>query len=188
MNHKGFTIVEFLVVVVVIAILTVITVVSFNGMQNRAKATTIISEANSILKMAELYRAQYGEYPKGPLDTTNAWEVCANLENKCTKGDGSQLPTSNTTFLNMMSEFGNMPTTSQGQVDPNGRQGIYYKYEPRDPIINPGPWSMLVVYWLPGNGTNCGMPVYDSNVTTPAPSTTGYTPTNGTSTGCWVRR
>jgi len=45
-KQKGFTIVELLIVVVVIAILAAITIVSYNGIQNRAKASTVQENAS----------------------------------------------------------------------------------------------------------------------------------------------
>ena len=47
--HRGFTIVELLIVVVVIAILAAITVVAYNGIQERSK----VSRANTELRMLE---------------------------------------------------------------------------------------------------------------------------------------
>lgn len=52
---KGFTIVELLIVVVVIAILAAITIVAYNGIQNRAKASSAQSAASSVQKKAEAY-------------------------------------------------------------------------------------------------------------------------------------
>ncbi|RYH47850.1 MAG: prepilin-type N-terminal cleavage/methylation domain-containing protein [Alcaligenaceae bacterium] len=62
-KDSGFTIVELLIVIVVIGILASITIVSFNGIQNRAKATAARSLANSVLKKAEIYNASNGQYP-----------------------------------------------------------------------------------------------------------------------------
>ena len=52
---KGFTIVELLIVVVVIAILAAITIVSFNGIQNRAKASAAQSAASQVTKKVMTY-------------------------------------------------------------------------------------------------------------------------------------
>lgn len=52
-NRRGFTIVELLIVIVVIGILAAITIVAYNGIQQRAKATTVQADlANSAKKMA----------------------------------------------------------------------------------------------------------------------------------------
>ncbi len=55
-HRQGFTIVELLIVIVVIGILAAITIVSFNGIQERARMTTVSSDitgANKIVKFAE---------------------------------------------------------------------------------------------------------------------------------------
>jgi len=58
--QKGFTIVELLIVVVVIAILAAITIVSYNGITNRANASSAAALAASVQKKAELYAADDG--------------------------------------------------------------------------------------------------------------------------------
>jgi type IV pilus assembly protein PilA len=60
---KGFTIVELLIVVVIIAILAAITIVAYNGIQNRAKASSAQSLANTIVKKAEAFNATESTYP-----------------------------------------------------------------------------------------------------------------------------
>lgn len=52
---KGFTIVELLIVVVVIAILAAITIIAYNGIQNRAKISTVRSAASQVGKKALAY-------------------------------------------------------------------------------------------------------------------------------------
>lgn len=54
-DKQGFTIVELLIVVVVIAILAAITIVAFNGIQNRARTSSINSSLNQGIKKVLLY-------------------------------------------------------------------------------------------------------------------------------------
>lgn len=60
---RGFTIVELLIVIVVIGILAAITIVAYNGVQNRAKASSAQSAANTVIKKAEAANAIAGSYP-----------------------------------------------------------------------------------------------------------------------------
>ena len=61
-HQKGFTIVELLIVIVVIAILAAITIVAFNGIQNRARETSLKSDLSNVAKQIEVFRAN-GDYP-----------------------------------------------------------------------------------------------------------------------------
>jgi prepilin-type N-terminal cleavage/methylation domain-containing protein len=66
----GFTIVELLIVIVVIGILAAITVVAYNGIQNRAKASSASSAATQAAKKIALYQADTSTYPlTGNLNT-----------------------------------------------------------------------------------------------------------------------
>ena len=62
-SSMGFTIVELLIVIVVIAILAAITIVAFNGIQNRAKASSAQSAASIVAKKAEAANAITSGYP-----------------------------------------------------------------------------------------------------------------------------
>lgn len=65
-NHKSsaFTIVELLIVIVVIGILAAIVIVAFNGVQQRAKDTSIRSELQQMAKKMELFKVDNGRYPE----------------------------------------------------------------------------------------------------------------------------
>lgn len=74
-NNQGFTIVELLIVVVVIAILAAITIVSYNGITNRANASSSKSTASTVQKKIELYNADKGNYPINKAALTAANET-----------------------------------------------------------------------------------------------------------------
>jgi type II secretion system protein G len=62
---SGFTIVELLIVIVVIGILAAITIVAYNGIQLRAKTTTVNGDLANIQKVMLMYRADKGTLPLG---------------------------------------------------------------------------------------------------------------------------
>ena len=60
-RNGGFTIVELLIVVVVIAILTAITIVSYNGITQRANASSAQSTASQVAKKVLAYAVTNGD-------------------------------------------------------------------------------------------------------------------------------
>ena len=58
-QQNGFTIVELLIVIVVIAILAAVTIVAYTNISNRAESATAKANAQSVLKVAEAYAADY---------------------------------------------------------------------------------------------------------------------------------
>lgn len=57
-KQTGFTIVELLIVIVVIGILATITIVAFNGVQQRAQATSVRSDLANMAKKLEVLRIE----------------------------------------------------------------------------------------------------------------------------------
>ena len=62
-SNSGFTIVELLIVIVVIAVLAAITIVAFNGVQQRARASSASAGVSQANKKLALYLAEFGQYP-----------------------------------------------------------------------------------------------------------------------------
>lgn len=63
-SRRGFTIVELLIVIVVIAILAAITIVAYNGIQERARASSVSSALNQAAKKLSLYQVDNpNQYP-----------------------------------------------------------------------------------------------------------------------------
>ena len=76
-RQSAFTIVELLIVIVVIAILAAITLISYNGIQQRAKASSAQSLLSQTVNKVKLYAIDHSDqYPSsltdaGIIDTTN---------------------------------------------------------------------------------------------------------------------
>jgi len=54
-RERGFTIIELLVVIVVIGILATVTVVAYNGVQQKARDTAVLSDADAVVSEATRY-------------------------------------------------------------------------------------------------------------------------------------
>jgi prepilin-type N-terminal cleavage/methylation domain-containing protein len=62
-SRQGFTIVELLIVIVVIGILAAITIVAYNGIQQRARISSVTSALAQSAKKLALYQVDNGSYP-----------------------------------------------------------------------------------------------------------------------------
>lgn len=64
MKTRGFTIVELLIVIVVIGVLAAVTVVAFNGIQQRARHSSVLSDITYVDKLLKMHFAEFGSYPQ----------------------------------------------------------------------------------------------------------------------------
>lgn len=62
-QKSGFTIVELLIVIVIIAILAAITIVAFNGVQQRARESSVKSALSQAKRKLEIYKVDNSGYP-----------------------------------------------------------------------------------------------------------------------------
>jgi len=63
-SHQGFTLVEILIVVVILGILAAIVIPQFTNASETARASSVVTQLQSIRSQLELYQVQHnGEYP-----------------------------------------------------------------------------------------------------------------------------
>ena len=184
-SNGGFTIVELLIVIVVIAILAAISIVAYNGIQQRATNSSIISSVGQTIKLIKAYQATYGTYPAGS-------SLCYTLDNQCTNYNNTVVTANNSSLIIELNKIGS-PVGSVPQTASN-TYGIYVDYYlPR--TFNHDKIPGLIMYHLKGINQDCGVP--NVAVNDPAPlageanpfisSSTGYTAGNsGGNTRCWV--
>lgn len=76
--HRGFTIVELLIVLVVMSILASIVVATYSGVHEKARDTTRLNDATAIKEALETYRASNGTYPASVAGPYNGWDTSAD--------------------------------------------------------------------------------------------------------------
>lgn len=67
MKNKGFTFIEILVVVTIIAMLVMVAAVSYGSINKRSRDAKRKSDIEQIRSALEMYRADNGYYPDGPI-------------------------------------------------------------------------------------------------------------------------
>lgn len=87
-NRRGFTIVELLIVIVVIGILAAITIVAYNGIQQRARDSTRISDLSQLRKALMSYSIDNGSY----ISTGSGCGISGNGEGWTSYKDGAGYP------------------------------------------------------------------------------------------------
>lgn len=179
---SGFTIVELLIVIVVIAILAAISVVAYNGIQARAYNTSVISAARNTVNLINSYVATNSAYPS----TTS--ELCATQVNTCSNNVGTNVTADNSALIASMTAIG-APVQSPPSGDAGGYRGIVYYYYSAGTYNGASVPSAYIFYVLKGMNSSCGLSKIANDVritNTGVSSSTGYSWTNSTLTGCYA--
>lgn len=144
-KQPGFTIVELLIVIVVIGILAAITIVSFNGVQQRARNTQVISGVQAYYKVILQYAVVNSSYP-----ITGGCLGANYPTDQCWLGDQGTQAVSAALDSGLAPFMGSKPTLAAERfsigIGNNMRSGALYRSSPAG-----------IVYYLQGAGQACVM-------------------------------
>ena len=121
MLHKGFTLVELLIVVIILAILAAIVVPQFASSTDDAGVSSLDTTLVNMRSAIELYHQQHGEYP-GEITA-----VAASCPNGGTSGTGTGAITDSVTFMDQMVLYTDLDGKACSTSDATYRYGPYLK-------------------------------------------------------------
>lgn len=174
LRAKGFTIVELLVVIVVIAVLAAITVTAYNGVQERAESTKIISRAQAYVKGLKLWEADIGRPTTESCIAPTSYATCGNVMSW-----GGNKP-NDAAFNATLNEYAGIRSPELGKYGADSPVGLMF-YHPNWYGGNRG-----ILGYRVGPNSDCGLgPLVASDHVTPAPSAK-YTARTATYTSCEV--
>ena len=113
MTHKGFTLVEILIVVVILGILAAIVIPQFTEASKEAREAALKSDLQTVRSQLELYQIQHNSIPYpadivGKLTTKTDLDGTANVNGK---------------YGPYLREFPSNPFTDNATVDVDGTKG-----------------------------------------------------------------
>ena len=133
-SHRGFTIVELLIVIVVIAILAAISIVAYNGIQSRANDSAVKSDLASASKALELYYVDNSAYPTN-LSQLRAMKTAGNYILKVTTS-AYTIPANNFIFC-----YGNTSDEYALAARSKSNNAWYISNTVKQPTAYPGTWT-----------------------------------------------
>jgi prepilin-type N-terminal cleavage/methylation domain-containing protein len=155
-KQAGFTIVELLIVIVIIGILAAITVVAYNGIQERAESTKIVSQATAFVKGLKLYEADLGR----PTASSCIAPTASITGGVCASSDAWNVNTPyDTAFNQALATYSGVATPQAGKYGSSNPAGHMW-YHANYYGDNRG-----VLYYAVGPTSDCG----STNVLSPTP-------------------
>lgn len=179
-QYRGFTIVELLIVIVVIAILASITVVAYNGIQWRAKNTSVEQSVVTYQKALAGYLAVNGKYPT-PTSSACMGEVAAYPDGCYAGGSG------NTSFVSeLKTVLSTLPAPDGACFTGWGGCRKNFAFYRNTSWTVDGVLRQYYLIYFVGGGANCGIPntlegTYGTFATT---TTRGYMERRGSESMC----
>ncbi len=170
-SHRGFTIVELLIVVVVIGILAAISIVWYNGVTERAEYTKI---ADTVIKYKDalaLYRIENKHYPLAGSSTTVGFCLGEGYPNYDDDPEGDCIYDYDFEAFNFNEESSmnaalkpfmpEMPTIQKDGFVKDGHRfnGLMYMYDPAIRVDDVWAGRSIIFYYLKGVNQDCQVPV-----------------------------
>lgn len=162
-KHRGFTLVELLIVIVIIGILASITSVAYNGITEQARNTATVSLARqyyTILKIANVQGSV--TFPAGTIGRFCLSDETPVVDgtHECGEVNGTKPATYSQTLIDQLKQVSS--TLPAASPDTMYSPTIYYgpTVEFADTWLdqNGNPVTSILHYWLEGNAKNCVMP------------------------------
>jgi prepilin-type N-terminal cleavage/methylation domain-containing protein len=179
-RSRGFTIVELLIVIVVIGILAAIVIVAYNGVQAKAKNTTIENTVGAYKNLLITYKSLNNGYPT----TTSACVgATADYPSDCYSGTAN---TAMETGLKTISN-GSLPAPDKNCFNMYGdcRRGITYYYQASGWTVDGTAHKNYMFYFLNGN-VSCSLGALEEGTYGAflTPTNRGYTERDSNTTMC----
>jgi len=132
LKAKGFTLVEILIVVVILGILAAIVIPQFTSASESAKASSLVTQLQTIRSQLELYQLQHnGDYPT----QADFWDQLTEETNLA--GSTTIVGTENTygpylqkTIVNPFEDSSTIVADTTGDVDTGAAAGVGFLYNP----------------------------------------------------------
>lgn len=147
---KAFTIVELLIVIVVIGVLAAITIVAFNGIQNRAKNTSIENMVSQYRRALATYVAENGDYPTGTTSACLGTQSFYTANGNCLNVSGAITSTFETEIRKVLANPPN-PEPICYSMYSGCRRNMTYHYN-NSWQVDGSPHGYYLIYFLGGNG------------------------------------
>ncbi|MDO8335811.1 MAG: prepilin-type N-terminal cleavage/methylation domain-containing protein [Candidatus Saccharibacteria bacterium] len=184
---KGFTIVELLIVIVIIGILAALIIIGYNGIQERAESTKVISNAKAFIKGLNALYTETGTIPQGSTTTGGGYGTCiapasAVTGGTCPTSDNWWGPTAWDSTLNQqILNYSGVKNFELGKWCNNPKGSMWYQ-------SNYYGDNRAILQYCVGPNTDCGIPgVLSQPYSEMTLSDAAYTTRTSTYTQCMIQ-
>ena len=132
LKAQGFTLVEILIVVVILGILAAIVIPQFTSASESAKASSLVTQLQSLRSQLELYQLQHnGNYPSST--TATFWDQLTEKTNiagstTIATGEKEYGPYLQKEIVNPFEDSNSLVADTTGDVDTGAAEGVGFLY------------------------------------------------------------